>query len=84
MTRERPKAWVQWLPQAEWWFRTTYHSSTKLTPYQVVYGQTPPAHIHYIPSASTIAAVDQLGYDRESTLQILKQHLHHAQNRTKQ
>lgn len=35
MTGERPKAW---LPLAECWFNTTYHSATHLTPYEAVYG----------------------------------------------
>lgn len=84
MTGDKPKSWVQWLPLAEWWFNTTYHTSTHLTPYQVVYGRVPPSYIHYIPSSSHIAALDQWGSDREATLRILKEHLHHAQNRMKQ
>ncbi|KAF7119456.1 hypothetical protein RHSIM_Rhsim13G0234900 [Rhododendron simsii] len=81
---ERPRAWVQWLPLAEWWFNTNYHTATKLTPYQVVYGQVPPSHIHYIPGASNVAAVDQWGSTREATLRLLKEHLTQAQNRMKQ
>lgn len=46
MSGDRPESWVQWLPLAEW-----YHSSTQMTPYQVVYGQVPPSYIHYIPSS---------------------------------
>lgn len=80
----RPKTWAQWLPLAEWWFNTTHHSSTKLTPYQVLYGQPPPSPIHYIPGSSNIATVDQWGLDRESTLKLLKEHLSQAQNRMKQ
>lgn len=84
MTGDRPKAWVQWLSLAEWWFNTTYHFASHLTPYQVVYGQVPPSHIHYIPGSSNIAAIDQWGQDREATLRILKEHLTQAQNRMKQ
>lgn len=81
---DRPKTWAQWLPLAEWWFNTTYHSSTKLTPYQALYGQLPPSPIHYIPGSSNIATIEQWGLDRESTLRILKEHLSQAQNRMKQ
>lgn len=84
MTGDRPKAWVQWLSLAEWWFNTTYHFASHLTPYQVVYGQVPPSHIHYIPGSSNIAAIDQWGQDREATLRILKEHLTQAQNHMKQ
>lgn len=59
MTRDRPKVWVHWLPLAEWWFITTYHSATQMTPYQIVYSQGPLyLYIHYIPSFSIITAVD--------------------------
>lgn len=84
MTRDKPKAWVHWLPLAKWWFNTTYHSTTHLTPYQVVYGQPPPSYIHYVSGSSHIATIDQWATDRETTLRILKEHLHQAQNRIKQ
>lgn len=84
ITGERPKAWVQWLPLAEWWFNTTYHSSTHLTPYEALYGQSPPTYHHYIPGMSSVTAVDQWGTTRESTIQLLKEHLSKAQHRMKQ
>ena len=83
MTGDRPKAWAHWLPLAEWWFNTNYHTATKLTPYQVVYGRVPPSHIHYITGVSNMAAVDQWGRDREATLKLLKEYLVQAQNRMK-
>lgn len=55
-----------------------------MTPYQMVYGQAPPSHIHNIPGSSSIAVVDQWGYDKEATLRLLKEHLSPAQNRMKQ
>ncbi|KAF7152525.1 hypothetical protein RHSIM_Rhsim01G0093500 [Rhododendron simsii] len=84
MTGDKPKSWVQWLPLAERWFNTTYHTSTHLTPYQAIYGRVPPSYIYYIPSSSRIAALDQWCSEREATLRILKEHSHHAQNRMKQ
>lgn len=35
-TSDRQKDWVRWLPWAEWWYNTTYHSSTKQTPLEAV------------------------------------------------
>lgn len=81
---ERPKTWAQWLPLAEWWFNTTFHSSIRLTPYQAVYGQPPPSLSSYIPGATNVDTVDQWGKDRQATLRILKEHLSQAQNRMKQ
>ena len=34
----QPKQWSKWLPWAEWSYNTSYHTATKLTPYEVVYG----------------------------------------------
>lgn len=84
MTSERPKAWVHWLALAEWWFNTSYHSSTHFTPYEALYGQAPPTYTHYVPRMSQVAAVDQWGQNRESTLKLLKEHLVVAQHRMKQ
>jgi len=41
MCAKSPKNWVKWLPLAEWWYNTTYHTATKATPYEIMYGQLP-------------------------------------------
>jgi hypothetical protein len=33
-----PKKWFDWLPLAEYWYNTAYHSSLERTPFQVLYG----------------------------------------------
>lgn len=45
MTAEAPKTWSKWLPLAEWWYNTTYHSAIRCTPFEVVFGQPPPTHL---------------------------------------
>eukprot|EP00253_Pinus_taeda_P029747 PITA_29747 len=47
-TLEKKHQWVQWLPLAEWWYNTNYHATTKMTPYEAVYGQLPPSPTSYI------------------------------------
>ena len=39
---EKQQQWTQWLPLEEWWYNTTYHEATKMTPYEVVYGNNLP------------------------------------------
>ncbi|KAL0394552.1 UNVERIFIED_CONTAM: Transposon Ty3-G Gag-Pol polyprotein [Sesamum latifolium] len=80
---KRQKEWVQWLPLAEWWYNTSYHSGIKTTPYEVVYGQTPPLHVPYIQFSSSIDLVDRSLQHREATIRLLKENLRKAQNRMK-
>jgi hypothetical protein len=37
-----PKKWLHWLPLAEWWYNTNYHTSLKCTPFEALYGYCPP------------------------------------------
>lgn len=36
MTGEHPSSWHMWLPLAEWWYNTQFHTAIQLTPYEVV------------------------------------------------
>lgn len=84
MTGERPRDWAKWIPLAEWWYNTIYHSATNTTPYEIVYGQPPPLHMPYPPGDSKVGAVDRSLQAREAAIQLLKFHLKRAQDRMKQ
>nr|GEX20581.1 putative mitochondrial protein [Tanacetum cinerariifolium] len=75
MCGEKPKEWVKWLPLAEFWYNTNYHTSTKTTPYEAVYCQTPPIHVPYIPGDSRVEKVDRTLQAREEAIKVLKFHL---------
>ena len=83
MTGEKPKEWVLWLPLAEWWYNSNWHSSTGVTPFEAVYGQPPALHIPYLPGDSRVEAVDRSLKAREQCIQMLKYHLGRAQKRMK-
>ena len=38
ITGDRPRAWLDWLPWAEYVYNTSYHSALHTSPFQVVYG----------------------------------------------
>ena len=38
---DSPKKWAAWLPQAEFWYNTSYHSSLGCTSYQALNGHAP-------------------------------------------
>jgi hypothetical protein len=35
---EKQNQWAQWLPLAEWWYNTSCHTTTHMTPFEAVYG----------------------------------------------
>ena len=84
MVGERPKDWLKWLPLAEWWYNTNYHTAIHTTPYQAVYGQPAPVHLPYLPGDSMVEAVDRSLQTREAAIKLLRFHLLRAQNRMKQ
>jgi hypothetical protein len=77
---EKQHQWAQWLPLAEWWYNTTYHTTTRMTPFEAVYGQKPPSVLSYLPGTSKVQAVDQTLTVREDILRTLKENLVMAQN----
>ncbi|GKB49139.1 retrotransposon-related protein [Tanacetum coccineum] len=84
MTGERPQEWAKWLPLAELWYNSNFHTSIHTTPFQAVYGQTPPIHVPYLGGLSKVDAVDRTLEAREQAIQMLKFHLGRSQNRMKQ
>ena len=72
------------MPLVEWWYNTNFHSSIQTTPYEVVYGQTPPLHLPHLASESIILVVDRSLQAREMAIKLLKFFLTRAQNRMKQ
>eukprot|EP00253_Pinus_taeda_P005972 PITA_05972 len=68
----------------EWWYNTNYHATTKLTPYEAVYGQLPPSPTSYLKGCSKVQAVDQLLQHHATMLAHLRENLNQAQNRMKQ
>jgi len=70
-----PKAWVNWLPMAEWWYNTTYHTATQKTPFEVLYNQESPVHLPYLPGESSQEDVDRTLQRREEMLKQVRQNL---------
>ena len=42
MCSDHHTEWPQWLPLAEFWYNTNYHTTTHATPYEILYGQPSP------------------------------------------
>jgi IS30 family transposase len=51
---QRKNQWAQWLPLVEWWYNTSYHTTTHMNPFEVVYGQKTPLVLSYMPGVSKV------------------------------
>ena len=79
----KPKEWSKWLSLAEFWYNTNEHSSTRMSPYEAVYGTPPPKLISYVKGTTMVEAVDQELRSREVIMATLKDNLMKAQQRMK-
>ena len=84
MCSDKPHLWSKWLPLAEFWYNTTFHSAIQMSPFEAVYGQPPPVHLPYLPGESKVAVVARSLQERENMLLVLKFHLLRAPHRMKQ
>ncbi|WZZ36193.1 hypothetical protein YC2023_019594 [Brassica napus] len=81
---ERPKQWSYLIPWAEYWYNTTYHASTRISPYKAIYGQDPPSLVGYERGSTQIQELDEQLLERDKVLQELKHNLQATINRMKQ
>lgn len=71
--------WSEQLHQVEYYYNTTFHSSLKTTPFNVVYDCDLPTIIHYGISSSPLFVVDQQLQDRDQMLNHINDYLRQAQ-----
>jgi len=83
MVFQEPKQWTKWLARAEWWYKTSYHSSLKMTPFEALYNYPPPMVGEFRISEETCPAARLTLNERQHMLQKLKENLAEAQNRMK-
>ncbi|KAG8655560.1 hypothetical protein MANES_04G056666v8 [Manihot esculenta] len=62
---DKLKSWVEWLPWAEFCYNTSFHTTLKTFPFQVIYGCAPPRLLSYTLCSSRVEAVDQALLNRE-------------------
>ena len=72
---DQPRKWLEWIPWAEFSYNTSIHSSTKMTPFEAVYGIPPPSILTYVPGTSRIQAVDEYLCGRDTILSVLRHNL---------
>ena len=69
---DRHHSWVDWLPLAEFWFNTNFHTSTKLTPFEALFGYPSPRLLDYILGTTKVDSVDVQLRIRQQLMALLK------------
>ena len=80
---EQPQRWHKFIPWAELWYNTTFHSSIRSNPFKIVYGRQPPPILSYGTRKTQNDEVEIMLKERDLALNALKENLHLAQNRMK-
>ena len=81
---DRQTQWVQWIHLAEWWYNSTYHTSTKMSPFESLYGYPPPIAREYIINNFKVPTARDYLATFDEAIRILKNHLKQARNHMKQ
>jgi hypothetical protein len=76
--------WAQWLTLVEWWYNTSYHSTTHMTLFEAVCRQNPPLVLSYMSGFLKVQEVEKILTISEAILRSLKENLSMAHNCTKQ
>jgi hypothetical protein len=74
---------MQWLSLAEWAYNTSVHTSTKLSPFEVVYGYPPPRMMTFEHGSTKVQVVENELKSRDFILKLLQENLEDAQARMK-
>ena len=72
--------WVTWLPLAKWWYKTSFHTAKKMTPFMTLYGYHPLSITSSLRENSKVQAVEDDIEHQQEVLQLLKDNINLAQN----
>jgi len=81
---DKQTQWVKWLPLAEWWYNTSFHTTTKMTPFMVLYGYHPLSITSTLSEKSKVQVVEDHIEHQKQVIQLLKDNLTPMQNQMKQ
>ena len=79
-----PRQWKSWLPQAEFWYNSSFHSSLGCTPFKALYGYDPMVGALVDATICPPASIAEFVTDRQLQTNLLMDQLSRAQLRMKQ
>jgi hypothetical protein len=80
---DTPKKWKSWLPLAEYWYNTSFHSSLGCSPFKALYGYDSTVVAGPMLCTAENKYVQDLLTERQLHTALIKQYLAVAQNRVK-
>lgn len=80
---DKPQQWLRWLPWAEYWYNTSFHTLTETTPFRILYSCDPPPLNHFGTWVTKVASVEQELQSRDALLVEFKHHPTRAQEKMK-
>ncbi|GKD49208.1 ty3-gypsy retrotransposon protein [Tanacetum coccineum] len=80
---DNPRAWVTFLPWAEFWYNSAFHTSIGMTPFKALYGRDPPSVIPCSVFKDTPCDVQTQLQARDVVLAQLKINIDRAQAKMK-
>jgi hypothetical protein len=83
MAFREPTKWTKWIPAAEWWYNTAYHTAIKKSPFEALYGYKPPQIGEVANPCNVSPEAEVTLLEQEETMKALQYNLQKAQNRMK-
>jgi hypothetical protein len=72
---DHPKHWFKFLHLAEFWYNSSFHTAIQMSPFEALYGRTPPTILDYVANQTPLPQLDSALQQRQIILSNLKQNL---------
>jgi len=72
---DKQTQWVKRSPLVEWWYNTSFHTATKMTPFMALYRYHPPSITSYLRENSKVQSVEDHIEHQQQVLQLLKDNI---------
>jgi hypothetical protein len=83
MVQSCPNKWAQWIPLAEFWYNSIFHSALVLTPFQALCGHKPRHFGITVDDTCSVSDLDQWLKERQVMLDHIQHNLQRAQDHMK-